>query len=151
MRKTRQNLILKLIDRFTITTQEELLEKLQESGVSVTQATVSRDIKELGLLKRPAANGTYKYSLSQAVPEEKNEKYHAIFTQSAIFADWAGNICLIKCHEGTAQAACAAIDSMNWADIVGTLAGDDTVFVLCRTENAAVATKDAIEKILEKS
>lgn len=148
MRKARQALILKLIEQNNITTQEDLLRFLLESGVNVTQATVSRDIKELGLIKRPAANGSYKYCLSSEAADEKTQKYHTIFAQSVIYADYAGNICSIKCHVGTANAACAAIDSMNWTDIVGTLAGDDTVFVLCRTEGAAVKTKETIDKML---
>lgn len=150
MRRERQALILKLIEQNTITTQEDLLNKLLEGGVSVTQATVSRDIKDLGLIKRPAANGSYKYCVSTEVADETTQKYQAIFVQSAIYADNAGHICSIKCHTGTANAACAALDSMNWADIVGTLAGDDTIFVLCRTTEAAIKTKDVIEKLLKQ-
>ena len=149
MRKARQALILKLIEQNHIATQEELLERLLAGGVSVTQATVSRDIKELGLIKRPAAGGAYKYCLGSEAADETTQKYQAIFAQSAIYADCAMNICCIKCRAGTAQAACAAIDSMNFANIVGTLAGDDTVFVLCRTEAAALKTKETIEKLLD--
>lgn len=148
MRRERQALILKLISQTNIATQEELLNMLLESGVRVTQATVSRDIKDLGLIKRPAANGSYKYCAGSEAEDEATQKYHAIFAQSAIFVDNAGHMCVVKCRVGTANAACAALDSMNWSDIVGTLAGDDTIFILCRTSDTALKTREAIEKML---
>lgn len=152
MKKRRHALILRLIEQYNISTQDELLEKLLESGVSVTQATVSRDIKELKLIKRPFANGLYKYCVAEATADhessEHNSKYYNIFIQSVIFVDCAENICVLKCHTGTANAACAALDSLNFDNIVGTLAGDDTVFVLCRTVAAATQTKEKMEKLL---
>lgn len=149
MKKDRHALILKLIEQYNISTQDELLEKLLESGVNVTQATVSRDIKELKLIKRPSANGVYRYCVAENVPaDETNSKYYSIFMQSVVYADCAGNICVLKCHSGTANAACAALDSLSFENVVGTLAGDDTVFVLCRTPADALATKEHTEKLL---
>ena len=148
MKKERHSKILELIDRYDISTQEELLEKLLECGVEVTQATVSRDIKELRLVKHPAANGQYKYSLAKST-DEKYMKYYAIFSESVTSTDYAQNICLLKCHPGTAQAACAAIDALGISEVLGTIAGDDTIFILCRTERAALNTKRELETLLK--
>lgn len=150
MKKSRHALILRLIEQYNISTQDELLERLQESGVAVTQATVSRDIKELKLIKRPSLNGVYRYCIAESIPaDEQTGKYYSIFIQSVIFVDAAENICVLKCHSGTAQAACAALDSLSFENIVGTIAGDDTVFVLCRTSADAAEFKEKTEKLLK--
>lgn len=147
MKKERHAKIIELIDRYNIGTQEELLAKLLECGVEVTQATVSRDIKELRLVKHPFSNGQYKYSPATST-DEKYMKYYAIFSDTVTMCDCAQNICLLKCHPGTAQAACAALDALNMSEVVGTIAGDDTIFILCRTDRAAQNTKKEIESLL---
>lgn len=148
MKKTRHELILELVEKYNISTQEELLEKLHENGVEVTQATVSRDIKELRLVKQPASNGQYKYSVAVG-SDEKYMKYYAIFAESVTSVDFAQNICIIKCHPGTANAACAAIDALSIHEILGTLAGDDTIFILCRSERSAQNTKRELESLFK--
>ena len=148
MKKERHSMILQLIDQYNISNQEELRDKLLSCGIDVTQATVSRDIKELRLIKQPVAGGEYKYSLAGST-DEKYVKYHAIFFETVANVDTALNICVVKCHIGTAMAACAAIDALNISDIVGTLAGDDTIFIACRTENAASAVKDELLSLLK--
>lgn len=148
MKKERHSMILQLIDQYNISNQEELRDKLLSCGIDVTQATVSRDIKELRLIKQPVAGGEYKYSLAGST-DEKYVKYHAIFFETVTNVDTALNICVVKCHIGTAMAACAAIDALNISDIVGTLAGDDTIFIACRTENAASAVKDELLSLLK--
>ena len=148
MKKERHSMILQLIDQYNISNQEELRDKLLLCGIDVTQATVSRDIKELRLIKQPVAGGEYKYSLAGSA-DEKYVKYHAIFFETVTNVDTALNICVVKCHIGTAMAACAAIDALNIPDIVGTLAGDDTIFIACRTENAASAVKDELLSLLK--
>lgn len=148
MKKDRHELILNLVENFTISTQDELLEKLLEHGVEVTQATVSRDIKELRLVKQPVSNGQYKYCVA-ASSDEKYMKYYAIFAESVTDVDYAQNICIIKCHPGTANAACAAIDALNIPEILGTLAGDDTIFILCRSERSAQNTKRELESLFK--
>lgn len=148
MKKARHELILELVEKHNISTQDELLEKLLERGVEVTQATVSRDIKELRLVKQPAANGQYKYCVAVGT-DEKYMKYYAIFAESVTTVDYAQNICLIKCHPGTANAACAAIDALNIPEILGTLAGDDTIFILCRSERSAQNTKRELESLFK--
>lgn len=149
MKKKRHELILKLIEEHEITTQEELLLLLQKNGFPVTQATVSRDIKELQLVKSPGRNGQTKYMVSHhETMKSQEKKFYAIFSQSVISVDYAGNICAVKCYAGTANAAGAAIDAMDLSDIVGTLAGDDTLFVLCRTEESTKNLRSQLETML---
>ena len=133
MKRKRHALILELIQQYEITTQDELLAKLRENGFEVTQATVSRDIKELRLVKAMSPSGQYRYMAGAAQGDEYLAKFYTIFSGSVISVDYAGNTCVVKCYAGMAQAACAAIDAMHFEGIVGTLAGDDTIFVLCRT------------------
>ncbi len=149
MKKNRQALIMQIIEQNCISTQEDLMNKLLEAGVDVTQATVSRDIKEMRIVKQSSASGEYKYCIPAAGTDTKVSKYHAIFSESVIYTDCAMGICLVKCHVGTAQAACAAIDSMNLPEVVGTLAGDDTIFVLCRNEDSALLTKKSLDELLK--
>jgi len=150
MKTKRQNEIVRLVEKQNIATQEELLVKLREAGFKATQATVSRDIKELRLVKSMGPSGHYRYVLPQTDSDMLVSKFHAIFVQSVISCDYAGNIIVIKCYTGMAQAACAAFDSMRWEGLVGTLAGDDTIFALCRTEGYASQMKDAIQRLLSK-
>lgn len=149
MKKNRQSMIMQIIEQNCISTQEELMNKLLEAGIDVTQATVSRDIKEMRIVKQSSASGEYKYCIPSAGTDTKVSKYHAIFSESVIYTDCAMGICLVKCHVGTAQAACAAIDSMNLPEIVGTLAGDDTIFILCRNEESALAAKKSLDELLK--
>lgn len=138
MKKRRQAKILDIIKNFNIETQEELQERLRESGFEVTQATISRDIKELRLVKELSDNGRYIYSSGKkSTNDSVSARAEGIFVDSVISVDYALNTVCIKCFSGMAGAACAAIDSMHWSDVLGTIAGDDTIFVLCRSENAA--------------
>lgn len=148
MKKTRQALIAKLIEENVISTQEDLLARLLGAGVNVTQATVSRDIKEMHIVKHPAASGEYKYCLPTVKSEENNGKYMSILIGAAVCTDIAMNTVVLKCHVGTAQAACAALDSMGLQNVAGTLAGDDTIFVLCYSEEAAVKIKRKLDSLL---
>lgn len=148
MKKDRHGEILKLISQYTVSTQEELLEKLKEAGYNTTQATVSRDIKELNLVKQMNKQGVYRYIESRSETEEYLSKFNAIFAHSVISSDWAGNTTVIKCYTGMAQAACASFDSMHWEGLVGTIAGDDTIFALCRTPELAKELSNSIAKLL---
>ncbi len=149
MKIKRHSAILNLISNNDIETQEELCEKLEKAGFAVTQATISRDIKELRLIKVQSANGSYKYSVSSKEQESVlSSKFNNIFSEAVIKVDFAGNFVVIKCYPGMAHAAAATIDSMNINEIVGTLAGDDTVFILMRSEdNAADLTKSLTKYI----
>lgn len=148
MKRKRHDLILQLIEKYNISTQEEMLSRLNDNGFEATQATVSRDIKDLRLVKSMGANGQYRYVPNKTDSDELIAKYNAIFIQSVIMADYAGNTIVIRCYTGMANAACAAFDSMQWDGLVGTLAGDDTIFALCRTEGYASQMKDSIQRLL---
>ncbi|MEG1180384.1 MAG: arginine repressor, partial [Oscillospiraceae bacterium] len=143
-----QNLIIELINKDVISTQEELLKKLKENDYDVTQATVSRDIKELKLIKKVGQNGRSRYAINQSETDDFLSKYFSILSGSVLSVDYAVNTSVIKCYAGMANAACAAIDSMDWEGVVGTLAGDDTIFVICRNEDAAKQLKESIEKMI---
>ena len=147
MKKNRQALIAKIISENKISTQEELLDRLVQLGVNATQATVSRDIKEMQIVKRTDALGDYRYSLPLRDREQSRSKYMSILTGAAISTDVAMNIVVIKCHVGTAQGACAAIDSMALENVAGTLAGDDTIFVLCYSVEAAAEVRRQLDEI----
>lgn len=149
MKRKRHALILELIQQYEITTQDELLAKLRENGFEVTQATVSRDIKELRLVKAMSPSGQYRYMAGAAQGDEYLAKFYTIFSGSVISVDYAGNTCVVKCYAGMAQAACAAIDAMHFEGIVGTLAGDDTIFVLCRTPELTQQMKSSLDKMLQ--
>jgi len=93
-------------------------------------------------------NGQYKYALTKTESDELVSRFQSIFAQSVISADYAGNMLVIRCYTGMANAACAAFDSMDWEGLVGTLAGDDTIFALCRSEGYASQMKDAIKRLV---
>lgn len=149
MKKNRHSEILSIISQYTVSTQEELLEKLKERGCATTQATVSRDIKELNLIKQMNKQGVYHYVENHSNTEEYLSKYNAIFAHSVISTDVGGNTTVIKCYNGMAQAACAAFDNMQWEGLVGTIAGDDTIFALCRTPELAVELSESIKKLIK--
>ena len=151
MKKNRHEAILSLIARQDIGTQEELMQKLNDLGYKVTQATVSRDIKYLKLIKTPVSSGQYKYSYVNSESEDFSGKYYSILSHSVTSVDYAGNMAVVKCYAGMANAACAAMDNLEFENVVGTLAGDDTIFVLCRDEKSAGDFKDYIEKISKNS
>jgi len=149
MKSKRHAKILELIAEFEIDTQEELLKKLNENGFKVTQATVSRDIKELRLVKVQAGSG-YKYSLGSGKENvDMSFKFHTVFSESVLGIDSAENLVVIKCYPGMANAACAALDSVSWKGLVGTIAGDDTV--LCVMGDKGMATKfvGELQKLLK--
>lgn len=150
MKKKRQELILRLIEQSVVSTQEELLQLLRAEGLQVTQATVSRDIKELRIVKLMDENGQYRYAVNDKPEEEYLEnKFRSIFVHSLKSADSAANTLVLRCYNGMAQAACAAFDSMHWDGLVGSLAGDDTVFVLFRTPQQASSVRQTVQGFLQ--
>ncbi len=150
MKKNRHEAILSLIQKEKLSTQEELMQRLNTLGYKVTQATVSRDIKALKLVKIPAEAGEYRYAASQSEAEDFSGKYYSILAHSVTGVDYAGNMVVVKCFAGMAQAACAAVDSLEIENIVGTLAGDDTIFVLCKDEKSASEVKNYLGNINEQ-
>lgn len=149
MKKRRQAKILEIISSNDIETQEQLQSMLFSSGYEVTQATISRDIKELRLVKELSSNGRYVYSTGQKNNDSITKRTGGIFNESIIRIDYALNTVVIKCFTGMANAACATIDSMNLDEIVGTIAGDDTIFILCRSEETAKIFTSKLRNILD--
>lgn len=144
MKSERQEKLLRIIESRDIDKQEALRELLAQEGITVTQATLSRDMKELGIRKVPTENGGQKYSASI----RKSNDIPGIVYDSLISVDHAGNIVVFRCGAGTAQAVCAAMDRENCCNAVGTIAGDDTIFVLMRTEQLARELAEQFGKII---
>ncbi|AOY77075.1 arginine repressor [Clostridium formicaceticum] len=143
MKYTRHAKILEIIDNKEIETQEELSEELKKIGLNVTQATVSRDIKELRLIKVMSKSGKYKYATLNSQENILSDRLVRLFKDAILSYDHAGNILVLRTIPAAAQAAASAIDAANMEDIVGTVAGDDTIFVVIRD-----ATK--MEEMIEK-
>ena len=118
MKNQRQEYLLQIIAEETVETQEQLLERLQERGIRSTQATISRDIKELRLIKTLDTDGRYRYSTVKLENDTMSSKFHSLFADAVVNIDYAGNIVVIKCLSGMAQAACAAMDSLHWDSVV---------------------------------
>lgn len=140
MKNNRQALILEIIEQENIETQEQLLERLRDRGVASTQATISRDIKQLHLVKEPAGQGSYKYAVSNSRARlNVADKLRNIFHQSITSVESAQNIVVFKTLAGLAGGACEALDHMDVSGMVGTLAGENTVFVVMK-DNASAET-----------
>lgn len=149
MKKRRQAKILEIISSNDVETQEELQEFLLSFGYDVTQATISRDIKELRLVKDLSSQGRYVYSTGKKHSENITHRAGGIFSETIISIDYALNTIVIKCFPGMANAACAAIDSMNLDEILGSIAGDDTIFILCRSEESAYNFTEKLRTLLD--
>lgn len=149
MKSKRHSKILELISNYKIDTQEELQDRLNDEGFTVTQATVSRDIKELRLIKSLSGDGTYRYTTNNS-KENRGDlsfKFHTIFSEAVNSVDYAQNLVVVKCYTGMANAACAALDSLQWQGVVGTIAGDDTILLIMRNEEAAVNIAAELNKL----
>jgi transcriptional regulator of arginine metabolism len=148
MKYSRHAKILELIDKYQIETQEELADKLRENGMDVTQATVSRDIKDLRLIKVMVDSEHYKYAPISHSEGTITNKLLTIFTESFVSCDYANNIVVIKTLPGMAQASASAVDTLKWTEIVGTIAGDDTIMVVCRAEKIAEELVNRLSKMI---
>lgn len=148
MKAKRHAKILEIIKTQPVTTQEELLQHLLDNGFQVTQATISRDIKELRLIKTLGNDGVYHYSTVQEESAHISSKFHSLFIDTVIHIDYAGNIVVIKCLSGMASAVCAAMDSLHRADIVGTISGDDTFLCVMKDEDKAIDLVTDLKKML---
>ena len=149
MKNQRQEYLLQIIAEETVETQEQLLERLQERGIRSTQATISRDIKELHLIKEPVGQGRYRYAVS-AHRTKLNfaDRLRTIFREGVLSVDYAQNLVVIKTMPGLASAACAALDDMGVAYMVGSLAGDDTAFLVMRDTESAASFCEEIKEML---
>lgn len=139
MKERRQKLICEIVSNNEVTTQNDLQALLLEKGYQVTQATISRDIRELKLIKNLSNSGQYIYCIPDVSKDVSHDRHEYIILKGLISSiDYALNTVVIKCHNGMAQAVCASIDSMQLPDVVGTIAGDDTIFILMRSEQKAL-------------
>ena len=149
MKNNRQAMILEIIAQEDIETQEQLLTRLQERGINSTQATISRDIKQMHLIKQPAGQGVYKYAVSDNRTRLNfAEKLRTIFRESITNIDYAQNIVVLKTMPGLASAAAAALDNMDITYMVGSLAGDDTAFLLMKDTESAATFCEEIKEML---
>ena len=151
MKTERHAKIFDLISRYEIETQEELADYLIKEGFSVTQATISRDIRELKLTKIPISGGRKKYSMMYDGNEEMNEKYLRILKDGFVSMDMAQNILVVKTVSGMAMAVAAALDKMHWQEIAGCIAGDDTIMCAVRSVDDTLQVMGKIRRIVGKS
>lgn len=150
MKSTRQQEILDIISASEVETQEQLLERLKERGIVTTQATISRDIKQLHLVKELTAGGIYKYAVSHhRTAADFAGRLRTIFKESVTSFDMAQNIVVVKTLSGLANGAAEALDSMDIQDLVGSLAGDNTVILIMRTNEAAAEFCGEIREMLQ--
>ena len=149
MKSKRQEKILELTAQYAIETQEELLERLSECGIPSTQATVSRDIKQLHLVKEPTGQGRYRYAVSvQKSKLNFAEKLRTIFRECVLSVEAAQNLVVLKTIEGMAQGAAFTLDNMGDTDIVGTLAGDDTILLVFHDNVRALDFCEQVKQML---
>lgn len=149
MKNARQAEIIRLIGKYHIETQEDLADRLNKEGFQVTQATVSRDIRELHLIKVADGPGRSRYSVIQNDVMPLNKKYSRVLKDAFVSMDSAGNILVLKVVPGMAMAAGAALDALNWNEIVGCIAGDDTIFCAIRTVQDVKTVMGRLGKLIE--
>lgn len=150
MKKSRQRKIIEVIEKYHVETQGELTEYLKEAGYAVTQATVSRDIRELKLTKVPAVDGRQKYAVLKQDDSNMEDRYIRVLRDGFMNVEMAQNIAVIKTVPGMAMALAAAIDALRMSEVVGCIAGDDTIMVATRDVDDCKALTDKIRIMIEK-
>lgn len=148
MKSRRHAKILDIIAEYPIETQDELLTRLKDEGYKATQATISRDIKDLRLVKSLGSDGKYRYISASKNSTDIRSNFSSLFASSVNSIDFAQNIVVIKTLSGMAQAVCAALDSNDYKAVVGTIAGDDTIFIACRSSQLAVNLTEELKKLI---
>ena len=148
MKSRRHAKILDIIAEYPIETQDELLTRLKDEGYKATQATISRDIKDLRLVKTLGSDGKYRYVSASKNSTDIRSNFSSLFASSVNSIDFAQNIVVIKTLSGMAQAVCAALDSNGYKAVVGTIAGDDTIFIACRSSQLAVNLTEELKKLI---
>ncbi len=149
MKTLRQMKILEIIRNESVETQEQLAERLRSAGIEATQATVSRDIRELRLIRAPNGRGKYRY-IMPADPSPLN-RMRRYFRDSLLNLDYSENIVVLKCLPGTAPAVGSTVDSLGWPDIVGTVAGDDTILVVTRGREVAPEVVERLRRLTRET
>lgn len=148
MKGKRQRKIREIIGKLAIETQEELVETLGAEGMQATQATVSRDIKEMKLIKVPLEDGRYKYSMPQDQRFNPSHKLKRALADHYVNAEAAENLVVLKCLPGTAGTLASLIDGMDWEEIVGTIGGDDTTLIICKSKALADTLVSKIQNLI---
>ena len=148
MKKNRQEKLLELISRYEIDTQEELIARLREHGYDATQATISRDIRELKIAKMTTGKGTYRYVLPKRVEAASSLKFSNALVDSIISVDYVNNMIVLKTYPGMANAMAVGIDGMNLDRILGCVAGDDTILIITRSNEDAESISDRLHDLL---
>ena len=148
MKGQRHVKIREIITNNEIETQDELVESLRAAGFHVTQATVSRDIKELHLMKVPLDDGRYKYSLPADQRYNPLQRLKRALSDHFVSIDYTENLVVLKCFPGTANTVCALIDSLDWHEIMGTICGDDTILIICRNKENSTSVVNQIMALL---
>lgn len=149
MKSVRQMAILDIIEKQSIETQEELAEALRNRDIQVTQATVSRDIKELRLLKVLASDGAYKYATASKAENGLNDRFIRMLAESLLSVASSNNLVVVKTLSGSANMAGEALDSMHWPEILGSLAGDNTILLVVRSNEDAPAVVERIKDMMK--
>ena len=150
MKVARHEKIKELIQQYDIDTQEELASRLNEAGFKVTQATVSRDIRALKMMKVTGKDGKSRYVILQELPTEMGEKYTRVLHDALLTIDQGQNILVIRTVPGMAMGVAPALDALNWEEILGSIAGDDTVMCVARTLEEASSVAERLKSILQK-
>ncbi len=149
MKTVRQMTILDLIEKQDIETQEELSDALRSRGIKVTQATVSRDIKELRLLKVLTPNGSYKYATADKAENGLGDRFIRMLSESLLSVAASNNLIVVKTLNGSANVAAEALDSLHWSEILGSLAGDNTILLIIRTESEVAAVMGRLQQMIK--
>lgn len=147
MKNTRQQKILELVETYDIDTQEMMIERLREAGINATQTTISRDIRELKLVKGLGTNGAYKYILPGVSKENNAPVLNSALTESVLGIEAAGNIVVVKTYPGMANALAVCVDSLEHHLIVGSVAGDDTILLVVRSTEIAKEVEFKLKEI----
>ena len=150
MKRNRQEKMMELISRYEIDTQDELIARLRENGYDVTQATVSRDIRELKIAKITTGKGTYRYVLPKQMETGSGMKFNSSLIDSIVTVDHAANIVVLKTYPGLANAVAVGIDGMNFPQILGSVAGDDTIMIATRDAESASMIADRMHELLKQ-
>ncbi|MGN1112486.1 MAG: arginine repressor [Acutalibacteraceae bacterium] len=150
MKSGRHARIIDIIAEQPIETQDELLTILKSEGYKATQATISRDIKDLRLVKTLGSDGKYRYVTAELNTTNLQSGFSSLFGTAVVSIDRAENLVVIKTLSGMAQAICASLDSINYSSVVGTIAGDDTIFIACRSKELAAELADELKKLIKQ-
>lgn len=149
MKSNRQNAIIELIEKFEIETQEDMISRLRALGYEVTQATVSRDIRELKLTKVLTSHGTYRYVKNRSNHHEGNIKLNHAVVDAIVKVDYAANIVVLKTYPGLAMAVASGVDALNLSNVLGCIGGDDTIMIVTRDEETSVQISENIRELIK--